>query len=62
MFSTGQVLFAALFCAIFIAGIAISYKKDKKRHQQNYTGVRWVMLSFVTFVLFLFIIKFLLKT
>lgn len=62
MFSTGQVIFAALFCVAFTVAIVISYRKDIKRYRRNYSGVAWVMASFVTFILLLFFIKYALKT
>ncbi len=61
MFSTGQLIFAALFLIVFIAIISFSYRKDKKLHKKNYKGVIWVLVSFVTFIIFLFLIKHFLK-
>ena len=61
MFSTGQLIFAALFVIVFVAIISLSYKKDKKLHKKNYKGVAWILISFVTFVIFLFLIKHFLK-
>ena len=61
MFSTGQLILAALFLIVFIAIISFSYRKDKKLHKKNYKGVIWVLVSFVTFVIFLFLIKYFLK-
>ncbi|AWX43469.1 hypothetical protein HME9304_00457 [Flagellimonas maritima] len=61
MFSTGQLIFAALFLIVFIIIITISYRRDKTMHQKNYKGVKWVMISFVTFITILFLIKYFLK-
>ncbi len=61
MFSTGQLIFAALFALGFITIIIVSYKKDKKLHLKNYKGVKWVALTFVIFLILLFVIKYLLK-
>nr|WP_250149142.1 hypothetical protein [Flagellimonas sp. 389] len=61
MFSTGQLIFAALFVVVFIAIILISYRKDKSLHNKNYKGVKWVMISFITFIIILFLIKHFLK-
>ncbi|UII75113.1 hypothetical protein LV716_12705 [Flagellimonas sp. HMM57] len=61
MFSTGQLIFAALFVVVFIAIISISYRKDKSLHKKNYKGVKWIMVSFVTFIIILFLIKHFLK-
>ncbi|MGB7394942.1 MAG: hypothetical protein WA913_11160 [Pricia sp.] len=61
MFSTGQIIFAIAFAVVFIAVIVLSYQKDKKWHAKNYKGVKWVAFSFLTFIILLFCIKFLLK-
>ncbi|PWL38225.1 hypothetical protein DKG77_08060 [Flagellimonas aquimarina] len=61
MFSTGQLIFAALFFVIFVVIIARSYSKDKTMHKKNYKGVKWVLISFITFVIILFFIKYFLK-
>ncbi len=61
MFSTGQLIFAAIFFVAFIAIIVLSYKKDKKLHRKNYKGVIWILFSFVFFLILLFLIKYFLK-
>ncbi|MFN3136653.1 MAG: hypothetical protein ACE37L_03150 [Allomuricauda sp.] len=61
MFSTGQLIFAALFFIAFVVIISLSYRKDKKLHKKNYKGVIWILVSFITFIIILFIIKFFLK-
>jgi len=61
MFSSGQLIFAVLFALVFTAIIIFTYQKDKKLHLKNYKGVKWVAVSFVFFILLLFIIKYLLK-
>jgi len=61
MFSTGQLIFAALFLVVFTIIIVISYKKDKKLHNKNYQGVKWVGIFFVIFLLLLLTIKQFLK-
>ncbi|WP_318311538.1 hypothetical protein [Flagellimonas crocea] len=61
MFSTGQMIFAALFFLAFVLIIYFSYRKDKKLHKKNYKGVIWILLAFISFIIILFIIKFLLK-
>jgi hypothetical protein len=33
------------------------YLKDKSIHKQQYKGVKWVLLGFLLFILFLFLIK-----
>ncbi|UII78829.1 hypothetical protein LV704_14330 [Flagellimonas sp. CMM7] len=61
MFSTGQLIFAALFFIVFVVVIALSYRKDKTMHKKNYKGVKWVLISFIIFVIILFLIKYFLK-
>ena len=61
MFSTGQLIFAALFVIVFVAIIIFTYRKDKTLHKKNYKGVLWILISFVTFIIILFIIKYFLK-
>ncbi|MCG2459514.1 hypothetical protein K8352_01995 [Flavobacteriaceae bacterium F89] len=61
MFSKGQLIFAGLFAIAFAVVIFLSYKKDKKLHLKNYKGVKWVGLTFIIFVIILFIIRTLLK-
>lgn len=61
MFSTGQMVFAILFIVAFSIIMVLSYRKDKRLHQKNYKGVKWVAISFVVFVIVLFLLKVLLK-
>ena len=61
MFSKGQVIFAILFIIGFFFLIVRSYRKDSNFHRRNFKGVRWVALSFVAFVIILFVIKYVLK-
>ncbi|MBT3523230.1 MAG: hypothetical protein P8I41_03005 [Flavobacteriaceae bacterium] len=57
MFSSGQLVFAILFFISFVAIITISYKKDLKGLKGSYSGIRWVIIGFVCFVLLLVILK-----
>nr|WP_288932149.1 hypothetical protein [uncultured Allomuricauda sp.] len=61
MFSTGQIIFAVLFFIAFVVIISLSYRKDKKLHKKNYKGVIWILISFITFIIILFLIKHFLK-
>ncbi len=61
MFSTGQLIFAAFFFIAFVIIITLSYKKDKKLHKKNYRGVLQILVSFITFIIILFLIKHFLK-
>ena len=62
MFSNGQLIFAVLFDISFLGIIIYSYKKDKKLHNKNYKGVKWVGILFIIFILILFFIKYMIKT
>ena len=57
MFSSSQLVFAILFFISFVAIITISYKKDLKGLKGSYSGIRWVIIGFVCFVLLLVILK-----
>jgi hypothetical membrane protein len=57
MFSSGQLVFAILFFISFVAIITFSYKKDLKGLKDSYSGIRWVIIGFVCFVLLLVILK-----
>ncbi len=57
MFSTGQLIFAAVFVFFFAIVIFLSYRKDKNLHSKNYKGVKWVGIVFIVFIIILFILK-----
>jgi cytochrome bd-type quinol oxidase subunit 1 len=61
MFSSGQLIFAGLFVVVFVTIIILSYKRDKNLHLKNYKGVKWIALTFLIFIILLFIIKYYLK-
>ena len=61
MFTTGQVVFAILFIIGFSLILIFSYRKDRRLHRKNYKGVKWVGISFVVFIIVLFLLKVLLK-
>ncbi|SHI48660.1 hypothetical protein SAMN04487911_102220 [Arenibacter nanhaiticus] len=61
MFSTGQLIFAGLFFIAFVIITFFAYNKDKSLHLKNYKGIKWIALTFVSFIIILFIIKFFLK-
>lgn len=61
MFSKGQLIFGVIFFIVFVAIIILQYKKDKNLHLKNYKGVKWVVITFIIFIITLFIIKFSLK-
>jgi hypothetical protein len=61
MFSSGQLIFAALFAVCFIIVIIFSYRKDFKIHKQYYKGSLWILVGFFLFFALLFTIKSLMK-
>lgn len=61
MFSSGQWGFMAVTLVIFIGVIIYTYRKDLKLHKRYYKGSIYVLLGFITFMIFLFVIKYLLE-
>ncbi|CAM4311326.1 hypothetical protein [Gillisia limnaea] len=61
MFSTGQLIFAALFFMTFVIVIIYSYRKDLALHRKYYKGSLFVLGGFLVFILLLFVIKAYLK-
>ncbi len=57
MFTTGQLVFAALFFVAFIVIMFLSYRGDKKLHNKQYKGSIWVLVGFLVFIAFLLFIK-----
>lgn len=61
MFSKGQVIFAVLFVIVFVVVIWFTYSKDRRLHEKNYKGVKWIAITFLLFIASLFFLKYLLK-
>ena len=61
MFSTGQINFAIFFVIAFSITIFLVYRKDLKELKNQYKGTYWILLTFLTFVGLLFVIKQFLK-
>lgn len=61
MFSTGQMVFALLFAVTFISVVVVMYRKDKKWHKTQYKGVSWVLLGFISFLIILLLLKYILR-
>lgn len=61
MFTTGQWIFAGLFFIAFVAIIIYSYRKDLKLHRKYYKGTLYILITFILFILLLFILKGFLK-
>ena len=58
MFTKGQLIFAVLFAIAFIAALIYTYRKDFKLHQKYYRGSVWVLIVFISFLLFIAFIKY----
>lgn len=61
MFSKGQIIFGVLFFIVFAIIIGFMYRKDLKLHKRFYKGSSWMLLAFISFILFIVAIKFFLK-
>ena len=61
MFSKGQIVFGVLFFIVFTIIIGFTYRKDLKLHKRFYSGSIWVLIAFISFILFIVAIKFFLK-
>ena len=57
MFSNGQLVFGLLFFVSFIIIVTYSYKKDIKKLNGTYKGIKWVVIGFIAFVSLLVILK-----
>jgi hypothetical protein len=57
MFSTGQLIFAAIFFVVFVVIITYSYRKDLKLHRKYYKGTLYILLAFILFMALLFALK-----
>ena len=57
MFSNGQLLFGLIFFISFLIIISYSYKKDLKKLEGSYTGIKWVIIGFICFVTVLVVLK-----
>ncbi|MBT3561850.1 hypothetical protein N9S03_02035 [Flavobacteriaceae bacterium] len=57
MFSTGQLVFAILFFISFLIIVTMSYRKDLKGLKGSYSGIRWVIIGFISFVTLLVVLK-----
>ena len=61
MFSKGQIVFGILFVIVFAIVIGYTYRKDLKLHKRFYAGSIWILLAFISFILFIVAIKFIFK-
>jgi hypothetical protein len=60
MFTKGQWVFGILFAIAFIIALIYTYRKDFKLHQKYYKGSLWVLVAFISFILIITTIKFVL--
>ncbi|NCO63300.1 MAG: hypothetical protein GW839_09480 [Flavobacteriales bacterium] len=61
MFSKGQIIFGIIFFICFTIIIGYTYRKDLKLHKKYYPGSIWILLAFISFILFIAAIKFFFK-
>ncbi|SHJ01697.1 hypothetical protein O5O44_06365 [Algibacter luteus] len=61
MFSKGQIIFGIIFFLVFATIIAYTYRKDLKIHKRFYAGSVWILIAFISFILFISAIKFFFK-
>jgi multisubunit Na+/H+ antiporter MnhB subunit len=59
MFTKGQLIFGILFAIAFILVLIVMYRKDLKLHKSYYKGTVWVLIAFISFILMIASIKFL---
>ncbi|WP_250432832.1 hypothetical protein [Hanstruepera flava] len=59
MFTKGQLVFGVLFAIAFIVALIYAYRKDIKLHNKHYKGSLWVLIAFISFILFIVTIKWL---
>lgn len=57
MFSSGQLIFAALFVIVFTSLIILMYRKDAKGHRIHYAGTYKILIGFILAIIALFMIK-----
>lgn len=55
------MVFALLFAVTFISVVVVMYRKDKKWHKTQYKGVSWVLLGFISFLIILLLLKYILR-
>ena len=59
MFTKGQLVFGVLFAIAFVVALIYAYRKDIKLHNKYYKGSLWVLIAFISFILFIMAIKWL---
>ncbi len=60
MFSQGQITFGILFAIAFTAILVYAYRKDLNLHKKYFKGSTWILIAFISFILLMVAIKFLL--
>lgn len=53
--------FALFFIVAFTAAMVWVYRSDRRTTKKQYKGVGWVLLAFVSFVIILFLLKYILS-
>lgn len=60
MFTKGQWVFGILFAIAFTIALIYTYRKDFKLHKKYYSGSIWVLIIFISFIIMISTIKFVL--
>ncbi|HAB27742.1 MAG: hypothetical protein CMP05_10045 [Xanthomarina sp.] len=61
MFTNGQWVFGILFAIAFIIVIFYTYRHDLKLHKRYYKGSIWILVAFISFIVFIASIKWFFK-
>jgi uncharacterized membrane protein YccC len=57
MFTQGQWIFAGCFFVAFVIAMIYAYRKDASLHQIFYKGNYKILITFIAFIVMLFMIK-----
>lgn len=57
MFTTGQLIFAAVFFVVFVIVIIYTYRKDLQLHRKYYKGTIFILIGFILFMALLWSLK-----
>jgi hypothetical protein len=56
MFTTGRIIFVAVFIVIFIAGLIWSYRKEKNINKLHFNKTYKILIALILFLILQFII------
>ncbi len=55
------MIFALLFFVAFVGVLIVMYRRDRQWLRKQYKGTIWVLLLFVSFIILLLVLKYILK-